>query len=280
MQRINEDTYIDDTLVTCAEYQLFIDEERRRGRYYQPDYWKSHQFPEGHAREPIMGVRPTDADIFCYWLAQREEVRWNYRLPGFAEAVEHPLLMSPQHPLGYWTRKNDNNGFQFLWVSKVSPFVSFDDVLVHGSELNNSPFNSEINTAPQIAQVLAAERALDLAWDIANVREHMSDLGLDPKQVNFILEELENNLNRSLKHHREFDTISTRANAMIDVIEKELDTFRNARKRRHYENRYENISQAYSLITNLAVDIILLKERIDGRSPAFEGIRLVKEWIK
>ena len=28
MQRIDENTYIDDTLVTCAEYQLFIDEMR------------------------------------------------------------------------------------------------------------------------------------------------------------------------------------------------------------------------------------------------------------
>jgi hypothetical protein len=60
-QRIDENTYIDDTLVTCAEYQLFIDEMREQDKYYQPDHWTSYQFPEGGARTNL-GVR-TDASL-------------------------------------------------------------------------------------------------------------------------------------------------------------------------------------------------------------------------
>src|SRR5215216_3807815 len=72
MQRIDENTYIDDTLVTCAEYQLFIDEMRDQGKYFQPDHWTLYQFPEGHAREPILGVRHSDAVMFSEWLTERE----------------------------------------------------------------------------------------------------------------------------------------------------------------------------------------------------------------
>jgi hypothetical protein len=56
-QRIDENIYIDDTLVTCVEYQLFVDEMREQGKYYQPDHWTSYQFPKGLARESILGVR-------------------------------------------------------------------------------------------------------------------------------------------------------------------------------------------------------------------------------
>jgi hypothetical protein len=56
-QRIDENTYIDDTLVTCAEYQLFVDEMREEGKYSQPDHWISYQFPGGKAKEPILGLR-------------------------------------------------------------------------------------------------------------------------------------------------------------------------------------------------------------------------------
>ena len=70
-QSIDENTYIDDTLVTCPEYQLFIDEMREQGKYYQPDHWTSYLFLKGHAREPISGMRKSDALAFCNWLTKR-----------------------------------------------------------------------------------------------------------------------------------------------------------------------------------------------------------------
>jgi hypothetical protein len=100
MQRIDENTYIDDSLVTCAEYQLFIDELREQGKYYQPDHWTSYQFPKGRAREPILGVRYSDAIAFCEWLTNRGDTDWEYRLPTEKEAQKH-LLKRSEHK--YWT---------------------------------------------------------------------------------------------------------------------------------------------------------------------------------
>src|SRR5512139_314318 len=98
MQRIDENTYIDDTLVTCAEYQLFIDEMREQGKYYQPDHWTSYQFLEGKAREPILGMRPSDAVAFCEWLTDHQNGEWNYRIPSSREGKENPAQISWPSP--------------------------------------------------------------------------------------------------------------------------------------------------------------------------------------
>jgi formylglycine-generating enzyme required for sulfatase activity len=102
MQRIDENTYIDDTLVTCAEYQLFIDEMRERAKYYQPDHWSSYQFPKGEAQAPIVGVRFSDAKTFCEWLTQREGGEWSFRPPAIGEAEKYKLTNPLHSPLGYW----------------------------------------------------------------------------------------------------------------------------------------------------------------------------------
>src|SRR5215216_2907808 len=102
MQRIDENTYIDDSLVTCAEYQLFIDEMREEGKYYQPDHWISHQFKQGKAREPILGVRRIDAIAFFYWLTRRENGKWKYRLPSYPETIGYQLKAHVPASIGYW----------------------------------------------------------------------------------------------------------------------------------------------------------------------------------
>ena len=66
-QRIDETTYIDDTLVTCAEYQLFIDEMREQHKYFFPDHWILPRFSDGRGMYPILGVRFSDACEFCKW---------------------------------------------------------------------------------------------------------------------------------------------------------------------------------------------------------------------
>ncbi len=119
MQRINENTYIDDTLVTCAKYQLFIDEMRGQGKYYQPDHWTSYQFPEGQAHAPILGVRPSDAAAFCEWLTGRERGMWHYRLPTSDEAERYPLSSSAQSNLGYWIMGSDQDEFSFAWIGNI-----------------------------------------------------------------------------------------------------------------------------------------------------------------
>lgn len=61
MIRIDENRYVDRTLITNAEYQLFLDDLRAAGEYRQPDHWLAFQFPAGEAAKPVAGVRPWDA---------------------------------------------------------------------------------------------------------------------------------------------------------------------------------------------------------------------------
>lgn len=105
--RIDENTYIDDTLVTCAEYQLFIDEMRAQGKYYQPDHWTSSQFPKGQAKKPVLGIRYTDAVAFCEWLSEHENGKWHYRVPAPFEIMDFPLTTVKEISFGYWTSINN-----------------------------------------------------------------------------------------------------------------------------------------------------------------------------
>jgi len=99
--QIDEDREISD-FITCAEYQLFIDEMRiQKKEFHQPAHWTDCRFPKGSALQPILGIRGEDAHIFCEWLNRlqttdgSEKMRtnnspfFNYRLPTLAENMKH-----------------------------------------------------------------------------------------------------------------------------------------------------------------------------------------------
>ena len=234
-QRIDENTYIDDTLVTCAEYQLFIDEMREQERYYQPDHWITNQFPVGKAREPILGVRQSDAVAFCTWLTGRESKIWKFRLPAQQEA--EIFLMKHQEicPVGYWLNRNN----EFLWVDTIPEDAR---VLVITNNITLSAYQNSIHGA--------GSRALDItgyeAFHIVN-RDGNRDIS------------------HSLYLAREWLT---------------------SRKgvRAHYGNfphwLIVGLDREINRALEIYIDIFTLQERIAGRSPAFEGIRLVKERIR
>lgn len=81
MIHLHGETYVDTSLITCAEYQVFLDEQRARGRCLQPDHWTSYHFLSGQGNEPVLGVRPSDAETFCLWITERQPGPWQYRLP-------------------------------------------------------------------------------------------------------------------------------------------------------------------------------------------------------
>jgi len=195
MQCINENTYIDDTLVTCADYQPFIDEMREQGKYYQPDHWTSYQFPEEQAHAPILGIRPSDAAAFCEWLTGREHGKWHYRLPTSDEAERYPVSSFAQSGLGYWITGSDEEEFGFAWIG-------------------NAPLGGNILQLP---------------------REHTRALNRDTE-------------------------------LSIDLAQAFL-----------HETQTPNIRLS---ILDTLVNSVTLQERIAGDSPAFEGIRIVKERVK
>jgi hypothetical protein len=243
MIRIDDDTYIDDTLVTCAEYQLFIDEMREQGRYFQPDHWTSYQFPKGQARMPIVGVRFDDANAFCEWLTKREAGEWSFRLPTFSIAEQYPLHNPVQSPLGYWT-VGQNDEALFVWVGPTPV----------------NPRNIDGGLDRDIYLDRAIERTL--ALDLAIVLDHARTIDFT-RALRAI-----RNRYRAAYHHRydpDPDRTLTRDLALTRDLVRDL-----ARD----PTRDRNLADS---ALDLYLDIYTLQERIAGRSPAFEGIRLVKE---
>lgn len=117
-QRIDENTYIDDTLVTCVEYQLFIDEMRQQGKNSQPYHWTSDQYPAGQAHKPIIGVAFVDAEAFCEWVTKRDVGEWKYRLPTQKETSTFPITIEDQAVLNYWIYDESQNG-GIGWITAI-----------------------------------------------------------------------------------------------------------------------------------------------------------------
>src|SRR5262249_5415476 len=96
------------TLITNAEYQLFIDESQAQGSSVHPDHWASNVFPMGSGLHSILGVRHADAKAFCEWLTHRSKDNWNYRLPEMNEVDDSMLQLMEQVEdtpgIGWWLR--------------------------------------------------------------------------------------------------------------------------------------------------------------------------------
>jgi len=123
--RIDENIEIDMSYITCAEYQLFIDQRLKADEHRQPDHWKSYRFPPGDAQKPITGVRSSDAKEFCEWLTQQQSAPiFKYRLPTRAEVKEHPVL---EKQVGCWCFDGEQRilagietGQQQTWEQKLA----------------------------------------------------------------------------------------------------------------------------------------------------------------
>jgi hypothetical protein len=90
LHRVDERCEIDLDYITCAEYQLFIDDMRQQGKYFQPEHWTNFSFVEGEARTPISGVQAREAKAFCDWLTPRQGGNFKYRLPRPSESRLFP----------------------------------------------------------------------------------------------------------------------------------------------------------------------------------------------
>jgi len=202
--RIDDTTEIDTSFITCAEYQLFIDEKRLSGEDCQPDHWQTAKFAAGDAMKPITGVRASDAEEFCEWLTQRSsplgdtflegsssvfvgEAR--FRLPKGVEIQEHPLSLKQ---VGCWCNVGDRQLITGIdpdqwqrWQKELAEIVGGDRQLTHELDraLNRSnrktlPASSPFNLLYQ-ALISTAHSDLDLSLDLDFVRSRIIDFESD-----------------------------------------------------------------------------------------------------
>ena len=170
--RIDERREISTDFVTCAEYQLFLDEKRIQGEYRQPDHWDGEQFPTGWAQKPILGVRGEDADQFCEWLSQRPGNQFRYRLPTLEEISDHPAIV--ERAIGCWCVAA---GKRFVHGFNPSPWKEFFlNALNDDWSYSFTTFARDLDRAHAQALDLARARARDLDLDPDLARARTLDL--------------------------------------------------------------------------------------------------------
>ncbi|MGZ6279455.1 MAG: NACHT domain-containing protein, partial [Ktedonobacteraceae bacterium] len=162
---LHEGVLIDQKLVTCAEYQVFLDEQNANGLCNQPYHWNTKSFPVGEGRDPILGVQPLDVIAFCHWLTKQDEsLAWLYRLPKEEEHniikrdLSSTLKLKPE--TGYWV----NEGEKFVWANEIAQLP--DDLESSIRKLWNKDWTRD----------RISDQEFDLARILNNVRDHISDL--------------------------------------------------------------------------------------------------------
>lgn len=163
LQRIDDQREIDLDYLTCAEYQLFVDDLREQNEYHQPDHWTGFSFPSGRARQPISGVRPEDAVAFCEWLTRRAGGALIYRLPSPSEARSYPA-----HTAAVAAWCTDEGHFSLIGLA-ATPEQTFRQELTRLSSASLFPLSSlALNFAPAHERVCV--HALDRARLFAHER--------------------------------------------------------------------------------------------------------------
>lgn len=261
--RIDDDIEIDTSYITCAEYQLFIDHNRANGKNIKPDRWTTERFPLGNAQRPIAGVRASDAEAFCQWLTQQPDaVRFQYRLPTLAEAQAYAIT---ENQVGCWAMDGDSRviaGIESeqwqVWREELVRLFARDRDLALDLDLN-----LDLDLALDLALDLDLARARDLAraLDLARARARaLADYGL----IRFYL------------------LLTSAVWALLaDVYDRASKNRKIWQSNRLSRKRCEELSRESASkrdeVLNLYAFLVLLEERREGRMPAWEGIRIVRE---
>lgn len=208
---IDEQRAIDLRYVSSAEYQLFLDEMRVGGDYYQPDQWTKFVFNKSEALEPIRGIRYEDAVAFCAWLTQKRGGTVRYRLPRATEAGDHEAKPGTyEQPLATWCEGGVLVGLSQAGIAELNvklatlstlprPGIEVQTPSMIGPERIEHPFatnvqlpakpasdfRSALNLASGIQSGQITERAFqvarrpaaELARDLQRVKELFQDLG-------------------------------------------------------------------------------------------------------
>lgn len=231
LRRMDETREIDPNYITCAEYQLFMDEMRERGHYEQPDHWPAMSFHKGQQDMPVAGVRPEDARDFCVWLNMRTGAA-RYRLPRPEEVRGFP---ADSDRISAWCKEGEVYSLVGLGRQREQAIVA---------QLGRMQLLSMPATLPM-------ERALHHSMDVLFDKAIIKLLELQTDAI------AEQGLIHALSHVREL--LIVRALELGTVISPDLDLARGlARASRHPEvstaiERFE-IGRARKLLEELMND--------------------------
>jgi hypothetical protein len=264
--RLDENRYAGDALISHADYQVFLDDlDLKRvdpmleGVRYMPDHWLGSRFPIGQEDLPIVGVRRSGAVAFCNWLTEREGNPWRYRLPEPEELDNHPLQDNLQGGtyLGYWTNGRGINK-NFTWIGESPPLLALERV------------KRELD----ISRLLARARDMDTTHILTHIRlEQDGPHGLNVEIVPYIIHALFPELPSSLLR---LDTLITPDCNRDRILDRNV-IFELAWSLAFDLGIDRTRETGLAHCCDLIVRLLMTRERMEGRLPAFEGIRIVME---
>jgi energy-coupling factor transporter ATP-binding protein EcfA2 len=282
MYILNEQTFIDTTLVTHAEYQLFLNKENRQGKYYQPDHWRDFTFPAGQGRQPVFGMRHSDAQTFCAWLSEQAGGIWRYRLPDEKdlEQIDPVIWKDLSQDSGYWI----GGERRFVWSQgQPSNSLSMNVQAILTDAVNRDlalarDRDRTVNRTIALARASALEHAL--ADDLTRALIRALDLDRALALTNTLTSGLARGDALALIRALDLDRADARdlGRALARASARDLSLTRALSLGRDLAR---DLAFARAPVSALAlyIDLILLQERGAARLPAWEGILLVKERI-
>ena len=139
-QKLSPTVEVDTSLITCAEFQVFLDQQRENGYFLQPRHWHSLRFPDGSGRQPVLGVELHEARLFCRWASDTiASIDCTYRLPNRSEGESSQNFRDNG---GFWYVDNKTSrgiihpGFNEPELRKQLEQIINADLMVEGLDLS------------------------------------------------------------------------------------------------------------------------------------------------
>jgi hypothetical protein len=291
LARIDDDHYADQDFISCAEYQLFVDDRRAAGDYRQPDHWSETHFPPGSAQQPVLGVRPSDAEEFCRWLSECQGSEWSFQIPD--RILDDP----PFGHAGYWA---NTRGGVMLYGRSTAPLtipaatlqsrLSEDRKAI--TAYSQALANGVVHDRPLARFLqLALDRARYLPPSLVLDREIISALDRDFAGTIASTLELPRNVDLDLARalDRDLDLVPdigryqaraiTRCLLLGEILLSEKGSY-------DYQLKWYTrlLPRLRKTSSSLGIDdllrmyylLVIVEERIQGKLSAFEGIRIMK----
>jgi len=279
LQRIDENREIDRTFISCAEYQLFLDEMRANDKFYQPDHRTTFHFPKGSALQPIAGVRAQDAEKFCEWLSEEENKK--YRCPTLAEAQE--FSATGNYEFATWCNNRSWYEKKLQWSSlktKQNLELKLKQLF---QEHRIMQYTDQTGLISTLNPVLNLNLALDLHLALDRSLDHNRERERDLKRAHhlactrdFRARDLTDETLQRQTLHGYVVLLAKYAVIGYEMLEKEEDK-RTWWQRLLFWRKVRSYAKEKERMAKLYVWTKVVEARQKGELPAWEGIRIVRE---
>jgi hypothetical protein len=277
LRRIDDNTEIDLSFITCAEYQLFIDDMLAKGKFYQPDHWEGQRFRPGNANKPITGLRASDAEMFCEWLSEYQHQLYRqgtgnyYRLPSLKETEDSPTSEAALK-IGSWCVNGEEEAVAGIaqtqwqqWKDRLKDKYTSTRTSVLARALDRDRAIA-IDRASAIARASARasaiarnlDRALDLDLDRASASASASARDLDYFIIFTYTLLLIAETYKSLR------------------LSKKLFRWSKQSSSQSYEKNEHKLIAMAQIYIYISLLLTLISERRKGEMPVWESLRIVR----